>query len=96
MLLVMAEDRETIRERYGWSSPERRLARAVARSVGGAGGKVRVRVETLADRSRMTVEELEELIRDPERMAVVRRIIARGMYAVRIELNEGVVEACHT
>lgn len=96
MLLGMGEDRETIRERYGWSSSERKLARAVARLVSRAGGKVRVPVETLADRSRLTVFDLEELLGDPKRMAVVRRIIARDVYAVRIELNEGVVRACHT
>ena len=96
MLLEMSPERETIRERYGWSSPERRLARAVARMVACSGGKAGVKVEALADRCRLEPGELEELLADRKRMAVVRRIIARGMYAVRIEVSEGVVQACHT
>lgn len=94
--LEMPKDRATIHERYGWSSPERKLARALARFIGDSQGKkARLPVAALAVRARMRAEDCEAILSSRKSLSVIRRIIACDVYAVKIELHEGVVQAWH-
>lgn len=71
-----------IRLRYGWSSPERRLARAIAIRVGESRGEAWIPMQHLADRAGVETSTVCELLQEDPSRAVIRRIIARDMYAV--------------